>query len=385
MTFSLETDISIINKKNNLDNNFAEEAENNKDKQLKEYQHALNILQKIFKFKMQEMFFVLLRQLRYVKFNKFATLITKSFKKFLKNIREKEEMKKEEIKFNNLKSKLVKFTDKIENICIKMATKHLILINKEDISQEIILTGNSNISFEIDINNKNYNNIKLSRKSRNISKTSNSSLKPNSNKKSSTSHKQIPKLAIFSFDVNLSTSYNINNQPSPTIVKKNSMLVTDNAFNSLTNRTSINFESNNNFRKNFYNQSFSQNQTYNNYNTCNTQSVVYSKNLTFNSELKSDEEPDEINEIKISCAIEIQNFWRDYKIQQYILALVDKMKYLDKLIKRKNYKLKNSKLISFIKWKKKIFIIKIIEKAKLIQRFFRKRKFRKNNISKQSS
>jgi len=543
--FSIETDISLIHKKNNQDKNFDEEAESNKEKQIKEYKNAFNVLEKIFKFKLQEIFFVLICQLRYIKFNNYALLIKKTFKNFLQNIRKKKEMEKEEKKFNEItlgdelntqdnptltldnitvfnipkinfehenclddlsysdtvidlvrviqfyvydkknpinknnylmrifnrwrylskvkskdidkntsvsndkgffslsksipkeiefkskdqinictkkldniklsnflleenpinnfdikksrkhnslplyknylnkiKIKIEKFIEKIEMFTLKDIIKNLKSIKKEDSSEEIILTGTSNIPFETDKNNKSCNDFKIYQKSRNNSKTSNLNLNPNSNKKSSTSHKEIPKLVIFSFDLNLSNNFNNNNLP--TFVKKNSMLVTDNSFNFQTNRTSINYESNNNFRKNFNNQSYSQNQTYNNYNTCNNHSIGNSKNLTFNSELKSDEEPDEINEIKISCAIEIQNFWRDYKIQKYILALVDKMKYIDKFIKTKYYKLKNSMMLSFIQWKKKIFINKIIEKAKLIQRFFRKRKFRKNNLFKKN-
>jgi hypothetical protein len=256
---------------------------------------------------------------------------------------------------NNLSRKIEKFFEKIQTFCIKGIINHIL---KSEITKKVTFAEESE-------DNLGDSTTKLTESK----KISNSK----SHKKQYSSEKNITKLEIFSFDINLSSSVNCNYRPSTLRNPSYSFAEEDrHTLNIQINRKSNKSDISKNIRKNtnYNNESFSQNPYYN---SGNNQSVGFSKNMSFNSELRLDEEPDEINEIRISCAIEIQNFWREYKIHKYLLNYSSKLKILDRFIKRKNLKSKNFVFLCYAQWKKKLFMSKMNKTIQMIQKFYRQK------------
>lgn len=283
---------------------------------------------------------------------------------------------------NNLSKKIENFMESVQRFCLIGFINFI--QQKPKTKRTTFSEENEEIAYTID--NNIYQDNEKEKGLRNSFKDF-SDEKKNSNlkthRKQFSSDKNLIKLEVFSFDVNLSASINHNWRPS-TFRNSSYIFAEDRNFNNNSmniqiNRSTNNIDINNNFRKNTNNnQSFSQNPYLN---TGNNHSVVYSRNMTFNSELRSDEEPEEINEVRISCAIEIQNFWREYRIQKYLLNYSNKLKFLDRFIKTKNLKLKNFVFICYSQWKKKLFMSKINKAVKILQKFYRK-KISKHHIKK---
>jgi len=290
---------------------------------------------------------------------------------------------------NNLTNKLETFMKRIETFCLKgfivhMRKKQRSCNKKAAFAQEdefyIYISENLKDAY-----NENKNDLKDSTEI--ISKSREKSKKTINKKKRST-YKALTKLEVFSFDFNLSASINYNYIPASFINSSSYMLAEEKNINKnhslnihINNKSTCNFEGTNNLRRNVTfnnnNLSFSPSRYLN---TGINHSVTYSKNATFNSELRSEEEPDEINEVRISSVIQIQNLWREYRIQKYLLNYAKKLKFVDRFIKRKNIKLKSILSICYSRWKKTLFKIKIDKAVKIIQKFYREMIFMKRRI-----
>ncbi len=273
---------------------------------------------------------------------------------------------------NNLNSKFEKFTEKIKKFSLISLFNHVSnkKINKSDISNYT-----SNLFDKLDLVKNNNQWESINKENILYINNRNSIIKENTCKNGFNTFKNSSNLEVFSFHINIGNTENYNLKPIAD--KKKTQFVEDitlinNSVNFKVNKSSIIFDPNNNLRRNINNQSLL---NYHNFTSLNNQSI-YSKTGSFNSELKSDEELDELNDAKISCVIGIQNLWRKNRLQKYIFEYSRKLKILDKYIKIKNYKLKNKILINFARWKKNNFVLKLLQKVLIIQKYIKKRKFR---------
>lgn len=283
---------------------------------------------------------------------------------------------------NNLSNKIEKSISIIRAYCLKGFLKQI--QNKQKIKIASFAVEDVKYNYINEENNNNFDENDLRNSIERLTDSKRKS-KPKTHKKQCSTDKCLTKLEVFSFDLNLSANINYNYQQI-TLINPSYILTEDknlnNSLNIQINKSTGNFDGTKLYRRNTTfnndnNQSFSQNPYIN---TGINHSFVYSKNLTFNSELRSDEELDEINEVRISCAIEIQNFWREFKIQMYLINYANKLKFLDKILKQKNHKQKSYVFICYAQLKKKSFMIKMNKSIKVIQKFYRERILKRKKI-----
>jgi hypothetical protein len=271
---------------------------------------------------------------------------------------------------NTIKEKIERFL----NILIKLALKDLLIIIKNNSNND----KNNNINI-FQIKNNKYNEYE-------ISKTNTLEICSfNLNYKLSSTNTNLD-------CINHNFSFNKNKTLIPPRFKEENEFFNTNKINKsnileniLRENNSINYNnSNNNNSKNDNrsNRSLISIGMDNNYkNKLNNKSSI-NKNVNFisfsndnynNNEI---EEEDEMDNIKISCAIDIQNFWRNHLIQQYIKKYVKKLNIVKKFTKKNTNKLNNSVLFYFIQWRKCLKQEKILEYIIFIQKIFRKKLYK---------
>lgn len=244
--------------------------------------------------------------------------------------------------------------------------------NLEVYSFDINLTNSIN-------NNYNYNKVNINYGSNQLLNRSLAGLPElnsiiPSNFKSNTSMNNILVNKSFNLENNYFSAKNIN---------KSVFFKCNNSSNNFNNNNNHNLNnSTNDPNSNLNNRSLvSGNTNINNkYNNSLNQSI-YSKNVRLNSDMESEEEFEELNEIKISCAIEIQNCWRDYQIQKYILKYAKKLQILDKLLKKNKNKLKHFVEFYISHWQKNILLARLIRSVINIQKAFKRFHLRRSKSS----
>lgn len=188
---------------------------------------------------------------------------------------------------------------------------------------------------------------------------------PNKLQNNNTTNSNSKNFEVFSFNINLSTANtnlegNTNFQLSKSLICPKSK---DESFNRINKSYTLESDKEN---RSLINLSYNYNNKLNNKSTLN-------KHVTFVDMSISENEDDEIEEMKISCAIDIQNFWREHLIQQYIKSYVKKLNFVEKITRNISSKFTGKVLFYFLEWRKFLKHERLLKNVLLIQKNFRKK------------